>query len=107
MKKQLVIVLSFCTFAYGFLLPGYMTLKSPQPDPDQREAQRKSPLREVQAAMKILIRAMNNLIRKFHSLILINTFQHQPMPFSRQEMSKLNTGVFTPKAWLKMFQNGI
>ena len=98
--KQFLIVLSLCTFAYGFLLPGYLTLKGPQPDPNQREAQRKSPLREVQAAM-------NNLIRNFHSLILNNTLQHQPMPFSRQEMSKLNTGVFTPKAWLKMFQNGI
>ena len=99
MKKQLVIVLSFCTFAYGFLLPGYLTLKDPQPDPDQTEA--------YNFLMKALPAAMNILIRKFHSLILINTFQHQPMPFSRQEMFKLNTGVFTPKAWLKMFQNGI
>ena len=105
--KQLLIVLSFCTFAYGFTQPGYLTSKEPQPDPDQKQFQREGLTREVQGAMNNLIRAMNYLIRKFHSLILINTFQHQPMPFSRQVMSKLNTGVFTPKAWLKMFQNGI
>ena len=92
MKKQLVIVLSFCTFAYGFLLPGYMTLKSPQPEPDQREAQRKSPLREVQAAMKILI-------RKFFSLFRINKVKSMP---SQNITIQFNTGVFSLRAWLKV-----
>ena len=82
MMKQLVIVLSFCTFAYGFLLPRDLTLKDPQPDPDQTEAHGKGPLKEVQAAMNILI-------RKF----LINKFQ-QPKP-------KLDFGVFTQEAWFK------
>ena len=80
--KQLLIVLSFCAFAYGFLLPRDFTLKDLQPKPDQTEAHRKVPPEEVQAGMNILI-------RKF----LINQFQ-QPMP-------KLNTGVFTQEAWLK------
>ena len=91
MKKQLVIVLSFCTFAYGFLLPGYMTLKSPQPDPDQREAQRKSPPRDVQAELKILI-------RKFYSLFRIKKVK--VIPFTWDE--NFDTGVFTPRAWLKV-----
>ena len=98
MKKQLVIVLSFCTFAYGFLLPGYLTLKDPQPDPDQTEAYNFL-MKEVQAAMNILI-------RKFHSLFPINKFR-QPMPFPWQDLPKLNTGVFTPNAWLKMLKNGL
>ena len=92
MKIQLVIVLSFCTFAYGFLLPGYMTLKNPQPDPDQKEAQRKSPLREVQAAMKILI-------RKFFSLFRINKVKSMP---SQNITIQFNTGVFSLRAWLKV-----
>ena len=91
--KQLVIVLSFCTFAYGFLLLGYLTLKGPQPDPDQRDAQRKGSPGEVQAAMKILI-------RKFYSLFRINKVKL--MPFPSQNISKINTGVFTPRAWLKV-----
>ena len=90
--KQFLIVLSFCTFAYGFLLPGYMTLKSPQPEPDQREAQRKSPLREVQAAMKILI-------RKFYSLFRINKVKSMP---SQNITIQFNTGVFSLRAWLKV-----
>ena len=97
--KQLFIVLSFCTVAYGFLLPGYLTLKDPQPDPYQAEAYKKFLLEEVQAAMNILI-------RKFHSLFPINKFQ-QPMPFPWQDLPKLNTGVFTPNAWLKMLKNGL
>ena len=92
MKKQLVLVLSFCIFADGFLLPGYMTLKSPQPDPDQKEAQRKSPLRDVQAAMKILI-------RKFFSLFRINKVKSMP---SQNITIQFNTGVFSLRAWLKV-----
>ena len=93
MKKQLVIVLSFCTFAYGFLLPGYMTLKSPQPDPDQREAQRKSPPRDVQAELNVLI-------RKFYSMFQIKKVR--PMPIFWQNIPNFNPGVFTPRAWLKV-----
>ena len=89
--KQLLIVLSFCTFAYGFLLPGYMTLKSPQPDPDQKEAQRKSPLRDVQAELKILI-------RKFYLMFRIKKVK--VIPFTWEE--NFDTGVFTPRAWLKV-----
>jgi len=89
--KQLVIVLSFCTFTYGFLLPGYLTLKGPLPD--YPEDLRKGPPKEDQATMKILI-------RKFHSLFQINKVQ--PMPFPWQEdVPKFDTGVFTPRAWLK------
>ena len=88
--KPLLIVLSFCTFAYGFLLPGYLTLKDPQPDPDQtEEAHSKGSPEEVQAIM-------NTLIRK----LLTKRFQ-QAMPFPWQDLPKLNTGVFTPEAWLR------
>ena len=87
--KPLLIVLSFCTFAYGFLLPGYLTLKDPQPDPDQIEAHRKGSPEEVQAVM-------NTLIRK----LLTKRFQ-QAMPFPWQDLPQLNTGVFTPEAWLR------
>ena len=88
--KPLLIVLSFCTFAYGFLLPGYLTLKDPQPDPDQKEeAHSKGPPEEVQAVMNILIRKL-----------LTKRFQ-QAMPFPWQDLPKLNTGVFTPEAWLR------
>ena len=89
--KPLLILLSFCTFAYGFLLPGYLTLKDPQPDPDQIEVHRKreSPPEEVQAVMNILMRQL-----------LTKRFQ-QAMPFPWQDLPKLNTGVFTPEAWLR------
>ena len=89
--RQLVIVLSFCTFAYGFLLPGYLTLKSPQPDPDQREGQRKSPPRDVQAELTFLI-------RKFYSMFRIKKVK--VIPFTWEE--NFDTGVFTPRAWLKV-----
>ena len=91
MKPLLFVLsfLSFCTFAYGFLLPGYLTLKDPQPDPDQTEAHRKGPPEEVQAVMNILIRKL-----------LTKRFQ-QAMPFPWQDLPKLNTGVFTPEAWLR------
>ena len=94
MKKQLVIVLTFCTFAYGFLLPGYMTLKSPQPDPDQREAQRKSPPRDVQAELKVLI-------KKFYSMFRINKVKVIPFPWQKN-IPNFDTGIFTPRAWLKV-----
>ena len=87
--KPLLFVLSFCTLAYGLLLPGYLTLKDPQPDPDQTEAHRKGPPEEVQAVMNILIRKL-----------LTKRFQ-QAMPFPWQDLPKLNTGVFTPEAWLR------
>ena len=90
--KLLVIVLSFCTVAYGFLLPEYLTLNCPQPDPDQREAQRKDTAREVQATMKILIRKLSLLFR---------VKKVKPIPFSWQNVPKFNTEVSTPQAWLK------
>ena len=88
--KQLVFVLSFCTFTYGFLLPGYLTLKDPLPDYSE-DLRIGSPMEDL-TTMKILI-------RKFHNLFQINKVQ--PMPFSWQDIPKFNTGVFTPRAWLK------
>ena len=90
--KLLVIVLSFSTVAYGFLLPGYLNLNCPQPDPNQREAQRKDPAREVQATMKILIRKLSLLFR---------VKKVKPIPFPWQNVPKFNTEAFTPEAWLK------
>ena len=83
--KQLVFVLSFCTFTYGFLLPGYLTLKDPLPDYSE-DLRIGSPMEDL-TTMKILI-------RKFHNLFQINKVQ--PMPFSWQDIPKFNTGVFTP-----------
>ena len=91
--KQLVIVLSFCTFAYRILLPGYLTLKSPQSEPDLRDAQRKGLLRDVKVAMKVLI-------RKFNGLFQIK--KAKPMPFPWRNIPNFNPGVFTPRAWLKV-----
>ena len=92
--KKLLIVLSFCTFAYGILLPGYLTLKGPQPDPDLRDAQRKGLPRDVKVAIKVLI-------RKFNGLFQIK--KAKPLPFPWRNIPNFNPGVFTPRAWLKVF----
>ena len=75
--KQLIIVISFFTFAYGFLLPRDLALKDPKSDPNQIEG----PPGEVKEAMNILI-------RKFP----INKFQLMP---------NFDFGVFTQRAWFK------
>ena len=76
--KQLIIVISFFTFAYGFLLPRDLALKDPKFDPNQIEG----PPGEVKEAMNILI-------RKF----LINKQQLM--------MPNFDFGVFTQRAWFK------
>ena len=76
--KMKIIVISFFTFAYGFLLPRELALKVPKFDPNQIEGHPG----EVKEAMNILI-------RKF----LINKQQLM--------MPNFDFGVFTQRAWFK------
>ena len=87
-KMKLVLVLTFCTVSYGLLLPGHMILKSPRG--------------KEQNSFGLL---MNNFNSPLYLMTKIfESFGRLTKPRKPVELQDFdwNTGMFTPRAWLKL-----